>query len=191
MFSQSSYPCAHFKVSKNLPPSSQTFPLTNPTLLRPIFHLHQLLPSIFVSPSWPLMFWVVRIRLGRGIRVLLLQPCVSPLPLLARLAIGLLSPGVRPSSERRSRIAAARHEVSMRGGESWERFLLAGCILFVQAARRLLLQALARVGLRKAPNPQLKVPPPPVARASRVDRRTHGSEILLVVLFCHEFASGG
>lgn len=179
-------------MSKNLPPpSSQIFPLTNPTLLRPIFHLQQLLPSIFVSPSWPLVFWVVRIRLGRGIRILLLQPCVSPLPLLARLAIGLLSPGVRPSTERRSRIAAARHEISMQGGESWEHLLLAGCILFVKAARMPPLQVLARVGLRKAPNPQLKVPPPPVARASRVDRRTYGSEILLLVLFCHGFPSGG
>lgn len=84
----------------------------------------------------------------------------------------------------------------MRGGESWERFLLAGCILFVQAARRLPLPVLAGVGLRRvaagmAPNPQLKVPRPPVARASRVDRRTHGSEILLLVLFCHGFSSGG
>lgn len=168
------------------------FILLQPTLLRSVFHLHQLLPSIFVSPSWPFVFWVVRLRLGGGIR----YPLVSPLPLLARLAIGLPPPGVRPSSERRSQIPAVWHEVSMRRAESWERFLLAGCILFVQAARRLPFPVLAGMGLRRvatgmAPNPQLKIPPPPVAGASLVDRRTHGSEILLLVLFCHGLPSGG
>lgn len=107
-----------------------------------MFLLHQLLPSIFVSPSCPLEFWVIRIRF------LLFQSLVSPLPLLARSAIEVFSPGERPSSERRSRIAAARHEVSMRGGESWERFLLAECILFDQAARRLPIPVLAGVDLR-------------------------------------------
>lgn len=83
----------------------------------------------------------------------------------------------------------------MRGGESWERFLLGNCIPFVQAARRLPLPVLAGVGLRRvaagmAPNPQLKVPSPPVVRASRVDHGTHCSEVRLLVRCRHGFPSG-
>lgn len=66
----------------------------------------------------------------------------------------------------------------MCGGESREPFLLSECILLVQAARRFPLPVLAGVGIRRvaaglAPNTQPQVPLPPVARSSRVDRRTH------------------
>lgn len=59
---------------------------------------------------------MVRILLGWGIRLLLLQGLDPPIPLLG-LVTGVLSHGVCPNSERRSQIAAARHEVSMRNGE--------------------------------------------------------------------------
>lgn len=103
--------------SLSIPPSrTQIHPLTSPMQLWPRVRRHQPLPSIYVSSSWPSLIWVARHLLADWVRFLLFQGLDPSIPLLG-MVTGLLPPEVCSGSERRSRVATARHEVSMRNEE--------------------------------------------------------------------------